>query len=117
MCRSVPQIVAVSIRTIASVSAMIAGSGTVSQERCPGPWKTSAFMVASFFGAGRQSKPGSRARNGRGPSSSSLPVAEEELDERRVRRKLRAELGEQAPFFEERALLARARLGDVHRCE
>ena len=46
-----------------------------------------------------------------------LPVAQEKLNERRVRRKLRAELGEQALFFEERALLARARLGDVDRCE
>ena len=39
MCRSVPQIVDVSMRTIASVGALRnCGSGTVSQLRSPGPW-------------------------------------------------------------------------------
>ena len=38
MCRSVPQIVDESIRTIASVGSMIDGSGTSSQLRWPGPW-------------------------------------------------------------------------------
>jgi hypothetical protein len=37
MCRSVPQIVEESIRTTMSVGASIVGSGTSSQERCPGP--------------------------------------------------------------------------------
>ena len=47
----------------------------------------------------------------------SVPDSQEELDERRVRRQIGADLGEQPRFFEERALLARARLGDVDRCE
>ena len=38
MCRSVPQIVDESIRTIASVGSMMTGSGTSSQLRWPGPW-------------------------------------------------------------------------------
>ena len=38
MCRSVPQIVDVSIRTIASVGSTIDGSGTDSQAWWPGPW-------------------------------------------------------------------------------
>jgi hypothetical protein len=38
MCRSVPQIVEVSIRTIASVGCSMRRSGTTSQARCPGPW-------------------------------------------------------------------------------
>ena len=37
MCRSVPQMVDVSIRTIASVGCSIRRSGTVSQTRLPGP--------------------------------------------------------------------------------
>ena len=37
MWRSVPQIVDVSIRTIASVGSTSTGSGTVSQARLPGP--------------------------------------------------------------------------------
>ena len=38
MCRSVPQIVDVSTRTMASVESMMEGSGADSQIRCPGPW-------------------------------------------------------------------------------
>jgi len=37
MCKSVPQIVAVSMRTIASVGTLSVGSGTDSQARLPGP--------------------------------------------------------------------------------
>ena len=37
MCRSVPQIVDESMRTMASVGASMVGSGTSSQDRCPGP--------------------------------------------------------------------------------
>src|SRR5580700_971971 len=44
MCRSVPQIVVVSIRTTMSVGSAGAGSATVSQDFWPGPWYTSAFM-------------------------------------------------------------------------
>src|SRR6476469_6012922 len=45
MCRSVPQIVVVSIRTIASVGCCRTGSGTSCHALAPGPWNTSAFMV------------------------------------------------------------------------
>ena len=45
MCRSVPQIVVASTRTIASVSSTIVGFGTSSQALLPGPWYTSAFMA------------------------------------------------------------------------
>ena len=38
MCRSVPQIVDESMRTIASVGSMMDGSGADSQARSPGPW-------------------------------------------------------------------------------
>ena len=38
MCRSVPQMVVVVIRTTASVAAVIRGFGFSSQERRPGPW-------------------------------------------------------------------------------
>jgi hypothetical protein len=38
MCRSVPQMVVLSIRTIASVGFWIVGRGFSSQERFPGPW-------------------------------------------------------------------------------
>ena len=38
MCRSVPQIVDESIRTMASVGSMMDGSGTDSHARSPGPW-------------------------------------------------------------------------------
>ena len=38
MCRSVPQIVTASTRTIASVSTVISGLGTSSQAFWPGPW-------------------------------------------------------------------------------
>ena len=38
MCRSVPQIVVVSTRTMASVGCWIVGSGTSSQAFLPGPW-------------------------------------------------------------------------------
>src|SRR5262247_610992 len=103
MWRSVPQIVAESIRTIASVSAISSGSGTVSQERCPGPWKTSAFMVL----------PPSRlvearlARHvGPRPVLQLLPETEEELDERRVRHQLGVQVREQALLVPERALVA-----------
>jgi hypothetical protein len=37
MCKSVPQIVELSIRTIASVGSRIVGSSIVSQPRSPGP--------------------------------------------------------------------------------
>jgi hypothetical protein len=46
-----------------------------------------------------------------------LPEAQEELDERRVRRELGSKLGQQARIFVERALRARARLDDVDRFE
>src|ERR1035441_7846058 len=45
MWRSVPQIVDVLIRTMASVASLIVGLGLSSQARRPGPWKTRAFMV------------------------------------------------------------------------
>ena len=38
MCRSVPQIVVVSTRTMTSVGSMIVGSGTSSHAFLPGPW-------------------------------------------------------------------------------
>src|SRR6478609_37735 len=44
MCRSVPQIVVVSTRTMTSVGSTITGSGTSSHAFWPGPWYTSAFM-------------------------------------------------------------------------
>ena len=47
MWRSVPQIVTASTLTIASVSAVTTGIGTSSQSLRPGPWYTSAFIVAS----------------------------------------------------------------------
>src|SRR3984885_904612 len=47
MCRLVPQIVVVSIWTIASVGSTIDGSSAVSQERTPGPPNTSAFIDVS----------------------------------------------------------------------
>src|SRR6185437_8129784 len=47
MCRSVPQIVVASTRTITSPSSVISGSGTSSQARSPGPWYTSARITAS----------------------------------------------------------------------
>src|SRR3954470_23619387 len=46
MCRSVPQIVVVSALTITSVGSWMHGSPTLSQDRCPGPPNTSAFMPA-----------------------------------------------------------------------
>ena len=42
MCRSVPQIVTASTRTMASVSSTIVGLGTSSQALRPGPWYTRA---------------------------------------------------------------------------
>jgi hypothetical protein len=50
MCRSVPQIVVVSMRTTTSVGSWMAGSGTSSHALLPGPWNTSAFMIASEVG-------------------------------------------------------------------
>ena len=44
MCRSVPQIVEESMRTITSVGSWMTGSGTVSHAFCAGPWYTSAFI-------------------------------------------------------------------------
>ena len=44
MCRSVPQIVEESMRTITSVGSWMTGSGTVSHAFWPGPWYTSAFI-------------------------------------------------------------------------
>src|SRR4051795_4241360 len=52
MCRSVPQIVVVSTLTITSVGSWIPGSSTLSQERCPAPPNTSAFIVSPFVAAG-----------------------------------------------------------------
>ena len=46
MCRSVPQIVVVSTLTITSVGSWMPGSSTLSQDRCPGPPNTSAFIVS-----------------------------------------------------------------------
>ena len=55
MCRSVPQIVAESMRTIASVgSTGCTGSGTSSQARLPGPWYTRAFIAPPFVQAARR---------------------------------------------------------------
>src|SRR5690349_13196248 len=48
MWRSVPQIVADPMRTIASVGSRMTGSGTDSQPRFPGPWYTSACMAPPF---------------------------------------------------------------------
>jgi hypothetical protein len=45
MWRSLPQIVEVVIRTMASVASLTIGLGLSSQARRPGPWKTRAFMV------------------------------------------------------------------------
>jgi hypothetical protein len=49
MCRSVPQMVVVVIRTIASVACMIFGFGLSSNARLLGPWKTRAFIVVMLF--------------------------------------------------------------------
>src|SRR5450631_1156490 len=49
MCKSVPQIVEVSTRTIASVGSMIVGSSTESHPRWPGPWYTRAFIAGACF--------------------------------------------------------------------
>ena len=38
MCKSVPQIVELSIRTMMSVGSAIVGSSTLSHPRWPGPW-------------------------------------------------------------------------------
>src|SRR5690349_23215394 len=48
MWRSVPQMVEESIRTMASVGCSSCGSGTVSHDRCDGPWYTSAFIAPPF---------------------------------------------------------------------
>src|SRR4051794_442072 len=45
MCRSVPQIVVASTRTIASRSSIGTGNGTSRHSACPGPSKTSPFIV------------------------------------------------------------------------
>src|SRR4051812_6346377 len=58
MCRSVPQMVTASTRTIASVAAVSPGSAWSAQLRRPGPSYTSAFMASP-------SSPGQR--NGRPP--------------------------------------------------
>src|SRR3954447_14903278 len=50
MCRSVPQIVTASTRTMASVSACSVGFGTSSHALFPGPWYTSARMATSLSG-------------------------------------------------------------------
>src|SRR5438874_3871969 len=50
MWRSVPQIVVLVMRTMASVGAWTSGLGFSSQDRLPGPLYTSAFIVASCFG-------------------------------------------------------------------
>src|SRR5436190_19287345 len=47
MCRSVPQMVTASTRTMASVSASMVGFGTSSHALLPGPWYTSARIAAS----------------------------------------------------------------------
>src|SRR5690348_8869532 len=44
MCRSVPQIVVVSILTTTSVGSLMAASGTSSHAFWPGPWYTRAFI-------------------------------------------------------------------------
>ncbi len=44
MCRSVPQTVTASTRTIASVESLRTGSAVSSQAASPGPWKTYALM-------------------------------------------------------------------------
>ena len=52
MCRSVPQIVVVSTFTITSVGSWMPGSSTLSQDRCPAPPNTNAFIVSPFFDVG-----------------------------------------------------------------
>src|SRR4029453_15747178 len=80
MCRSVPQIVAESIRTIASVGWWIAGSGTSSQERLPGRGSTSAFM-APPFGSPSASRAPRRAASAPAPSkASAFPQYAEPVD-------------------------------------
>ena len=54
MCRSVPQIVVVSILTMMSVGFWICGSGISVHDFSPGPWYTSAFMMSSRRGAGHR---------------------------------------------------------------
>src|ERR1019366_4852966 len=49
MCRSVPQIVVVSILTMMSVGFWICGSGASVHDFSPGPWYTSAFMMSSLL--------------------------------------------------------------------
>lgn len=49
MCRSVPQMVTASTRTIASVASWIPGSATSSHADFPEPWNTSAFMTIPFW--------------------------------------------------------------------
>ncbi len=76
MCRSVPQIVVVSVRTMMSVGSTMTGSGTSSQAFWPGPWYTSAFMVTTSsvagwstrhrVGPGRFESSGVSPRGGRG---------------------------------------------------
>jgi hypothetical protein len=50
MCRSVPQMVTVSMRTMASVSSISLGSATSSQRLSPGPWYTTARMARLLHG-------------------------------------------------------------------
>ena len=68
MCRSVPQIVVASTRTIASVSAITSGFGTSSQAFTPGPWYTSARMSISAS-LGVDPDAGRRGRAAAGPKA------------------------------------------------
>ena len=56
MCRSVPQIVVVSTRTMASVEASSLGSGFDSHFLSPGPWKTRASIRPPMPRCGRYPK-------------------------------------------------------------
>src|SRR5262245_28546573 len=114
MWRSVPQIVAASIRTIASVSAASPGSGTVSHERSPGPWKTSAFMVLPPL---RLVEARLARHVGPWPVFQLLPETQEELHEDAVRGQLRVQWRQQALLVPERALVPGAGLEKIELCE
>jgi hypothetical protein len=69
MCRSVPQMVVASTRTMASPSSMISGSATSSHAFWPGPWYTSAYIAASDGRLAVGSSLAPRSSRGQGPKS------------------------------------------------
>src|SRR6478609_4364988 len=73
MCRSVPQMVVVSILTMTSVACSIFGSGTSSQALMPGPWYTSAFMIVLLLNG----YPGGVAGYAGGKDEESEPAVDE----------------------------------------